>query len=342
MNTHAAPALAPRESQMQAFLSTCGWSFAEAHPLKGDASFRRYLRLTRGAERAMLMDAPPEKEPVAPYLAVARHLQRLGYSAPRILAEDAPHGFLLLEDLGDDLFTPLLAHGAHTEAQLYTAAVDTLVAWHRDAGMRKGAALAIADYDLKEMLREVALFADWFLPEALGPAQAEALRAEFMRLWEAALMRHLPPCEQFVHRDYHADNLLFLPLRAGVAQVGLLDFQDALWGHAAYDLASLLEDARRDVSPDIAAYCLERYIGATGVERREFLQHYALLAAQRNTKIIGIFARLARRDGKPGYLRFLPRVWAQLERDLQHPQFAALQAWLARHMPRQARGALHG
>lgn len=330
---------------MRTFLEANRWADAALSPLKGDASFRRYIRLKRGDASAMLMDAPPEKENVTPYLRVARHLRAHGYSAPDIYGEDAAQGFLLSEDLGDDLFTRLLANpgGGASERVLYDAAVDLLIAWRVDGAMQRSSArqaLALPEYDLKEYLREVSLFADWYLPEALGKEQATALREEYLALWSGLLAKAALPCECFVHRDYHADNLMWLPARSGVARVGLLDFQDALWGHPAYDLISLLEDARRDVPSELMQRAVKRYLAATGLEREAFLAACAMLAAQRNSKIIGIFVRLSRRDGKHGYLSLLPRVWRHLERDLSHPLLAELRAWMDRHVPAAARGAL--
>ncbi len=341
-----------RESAMQAFLAKSGWGDAQLLPLKGDASFRRYIRLQRGADTAMLMDAPPEKENIVPYVRVARRLHGLGFSAPEVLAEDAASGLLICEDLGDDLFTRVLAHGGD-EATFYDAAVDVLAAWHAEPKMRKGAGLPtperstgsaqageLPDYNTKELMREVGLFAEWFLPAALGEAKAAGLHDEYLDIWQRLLERAKLPCEFFVHRDYHADNLLWLPEREGEARVGLLDFQDALWGHAAYDLVSLLEDARRDLKPGTAARCLKRYLAATGEKESNFTPAYALLAAQRNSKIVGIFCRLARRDNKHAYLSFLPRVWAHLEHDLSHPMLAELKSWTDKHVPKSVRGEL--
>jgi aminoglycoside/choline kinase family phosphotransferase len=335
-----------RDAAMHAFLAQTPWADAQLHPLKGDASFRRYTRLARGAETAMLMDAPPPKEDVRPYLAVARHLRARGYSAPDILAEDADQGFLLLEDLGDDLFTGVLAgrrilDKPVSERDLYLRAVDLLAAWRRDPHMaRPRAQLTLPDYSETLLLQEAALLCDWFLPQALGDTRAQALREEYLALWRAILNAHPVTGDLLVHRDYHADNLLWLPRRTAHAGVGLLDFQDAVWGHPAYDLASLLEDARRDVGGDTVHACIERYLAQTHADADAFMTAYAVLAAQRNCKIIGIFVRLAVRDGKHGYLHYLPRVWRHLQYDLEHPALARLRAWVDRQIPEAARGVL--
>lgn len=324
-----------RANDMDAFVKEAGWGDAAQEPLAGDASTRRYTRLREGARTAMLMDAPPADVDTQPFIAIARHLRAQNYGAPEILSCNRERGFVLAEDLGDALFTRALAAG-EDEAALYAAAVDVLIAWQKDAGMQKGGSgLKLADYDEAAYMREVALFADWFLPEALGAERAANLREEYLALWRSAFAQAALPCTLFVHRDYHADNLLW---RGG--KVGVLDFQDALWGHPAYDLASLLEDARRDVSPTLAIAELERYIAQTGVGAAQFKADYALLAAQRNSKIVGIFVRLARRDGKKHYLHYLPRVWAHLERDLgAHPLLADLKAWTERHIPGELRRA---
>ncbi|TCO73413.1 aminoglycoside phosphotransferase family protein [Rhodovulum euryhalinum] len=309
-----------RAGIIAAFLSQAGWCGAERRPLAGDASNRRYERVTRDGRTAVLMDAPAERgEDVGPFLAIARHLSGLGLSAPAILAEDRQAGLLLLEDLGDDLFARVAARDPGQEETLYAAAVDLLADLHR-APPPDG----LGRYDAATMARLACLPFEWYLPGADGDAPkgaVEAFRAEL----ETALTRHAPP-SVLILRDFHAENLIWLPDRRGVARVGLLDFQDALVGHPAYDLVSLLEDARRDVGDDLQARMRARYIAAAGVEPDTFARAYALLGAQRNLRIIGVFARLCLRDGKPGYLRMLPRVWGHLMRDLAHPDLGALRA----------------
>jgi hypothetical protein len=322
------------------FIAQNGWKEADVCPLKSDASFRHYTRLSRGQESAMVMDAPPDKEDVRPYLAITRHLSGSGYSAPHIYAEDIEKGLLLIEDLGDAIYTQMIAHGKAQEAPLYHAAVDVLAAWLHDKNMQKSTSpLSIPDYAHKEYMREVCLLSEWFLPQVLSGEVLAVAQAEYRGIWEEILSAANLASTLFVHRDYHADNLLWLPDRAGVKQVGLLDFQDALWGHPAYDLASLLEDARRDVAPEFAEECLQRYVRAAGVEDKAFRASYALLAAQRNCKIVGIFWRLTQRDGKPHYLNYLPRVWGHVQHDLQAPELARLSAWMERYVPQASRGS---
>lgn len=342
----AVKAIATRDELIREFLDASGWGDAELIPLKGDASFRRYIRVKDAARSAMLMDAPPDKENVRPYLSVARFLLARGVSAPEVFADDAERGFVLLEDLGDDLYTRVLAgnsvfSGSISEAELYYAAVDMLAQWHTEGAFHKSrGAVALPDYDHDMLMREVSLLPDWYLPLALGEAKAEALKDEFNALWQELLQEAALPAETFVHRDYHADNLMWLPGRESHARIGLLDFQDAVWGHAAYDLASLLEDARRDVPHALQQELIERYVRAAKADKDEFGRAYAVLSAQRNSKIVGIFVRLARRDGKQGYLSLLPRVWKNLERDLQHPRLAHVRAWTDKHIPEDKRGAL--
>lgn len=338
------PTAHDRRSRMQHFLGTAGWGDADIRPLAGDASFRRYERVTHGGRQAVLMDAPPEHEDVRPFMQVDAYLLAKGFSAPEILAADEASGFLLLEDLGDDSYTRLLGglQGealADTERELYLAATDVLVALHRQSKERD-ASLEVPPYGLKPLLAETDLFADWFLPAVMPNRNISSLQGEFKAIWEALwqanpLQNHVP-----VLRDYHADNLLWLPGRKGVKRVGLLDFQDALIGHGAYDLVSLLEDARRDVLPDTVDGCLQYYLQETGVNRKEFEAAYALLGAQRNAKIIGIFVRLGVRDGKPHYTKYLPRVWRHFEHDLQHPLLQPMREWLDLHIKPQWRGAI--
>lgn len=324
-----------REGLIRAFLARAGWAGAERRPLAGDASFRRYERLTAAdGRRTVLMDAPPPHEDIRPFLAVAAHLAACGLAAPAVLAADADAGFALLEDLGDGLFTRVLAEGGD-EAALYAAAVDVLAALH--AAPPGG--LALAPYDDALLMAEADLFVDWFLPAATGAPCGDAAREEFHAAWRAVFPKAhaLPPV--LVLRDYHADNLIWLPEREGLKRVGLLDFQDAVFGSPAYDLVSLFEDARRDVAPATVAAMRARYLAARpGIDADAFDAAYAVLGAQRNTKIVGIFTRLWRRDGKPGYLDFLPRVWAHLERDLAHPALGPVRAWFDDHAPPPLRG----
>jgi aminoglycoside/choline kinase family phosphotransferase len=325
-----------RAATIAAFLERAGWGTAHRRVLAGDASFRRYDRLDRGSERAVLMDAPPPQEDVRPFLAVAAILHRLGLSAPRILARDEAAGLLLLEDLGDGTYTRLLAGNAD-ETALYALAVDVLVYLHRrfDA-----AAARLPPYDEARLLFEASLLVDWFLPAVTGGAAAETVRKAYLAAWRAVLPLASGAAPTLVLRDYHIDNLLLLDGRGGVAACGLLDFQDAVIGPASYDLVSLLEDARRDVPANLVAAMLERYLaGFPGIDRAAYLTSYAVLGAQRNAKIIGIFTRLWRRDGKPGYLQHIPRVWRLLVQDLAHPALAPVKAWLDRHVPPELRRA---
>ncbi len=330
-----------RQKQIVDFLSLHGFASAQIHPLAGDASFRRYLRIHKPGKTAMLMDAPPEKENIPSYLAVAEHLCACGYSAPVIIAHDVSLGLMLLEDLGDDLFTSVVKQHPDMERELYRAAIDVLTEWHtKEPSMANPGLLALPVYDHHLLMQEVRLFADWYLPQVVGKEEAIALGAEYVSIWARILKRAALSTDHFVHRDYHADNLMWLPQRQGLRRVGMLDFQDAVYGDTAYDLASLLEDARRDVPDVLVSEMLDRYLAATGKPRDRFLTAYHVLAAQRNSKIVGIFVRLAARDGKYQYLNFLPRVWNHLERDLEHPEMTELKRWLETHIPAGARGAV--
>jgi N-acetylmuramate 1-kinase len=319
-----------RAEQIAAFLAASGWGGVARRPLAGDASFRRYERLAAASRRAVLMDAPPPKEDVRPFITVARLLHGLGLSAPNILAEDVAAGLLLLEDFGDNTYTRLLAAGA-AEEPLYGLAVDLLIALHRRFAP---AASPLPPYDDQRLLTEAALLVDWYLPAITGRSTETSLREEFLALWRALLpvARGVP--DGLVLRDYHVDNLMLLDGRTGIAACGLLDFQDAVIGPRSYDLVSLLEDARRDVPADLADAMLSRYVEAfPELDRDAFGASYAVLGAQRNCKIVGIFTRLCVRDGKPIYLGHIPRVWRLIEQDLQHPALAPVARWLDQHIP---------
>jgi N-acetylmuramate 1-kinase len=300
------------------FLARHGFTGATRRALAGDASARRYERLSGGPQPAILMLCPPQIR-VEPFLCVANWLHRWRMSAPKVIAADAEIGRVLLEDLGDDLFNRVLARGGDERA-LYEAAVDLLVALQSMTPPE-----GLPAYDDAWLLREAALLPEWYAPHA--PAD------DYRAIWQELLPHARVGADGFVYVDYHADNLLWLPEREGHARIGLLDFQDARLGPPAYDLVSLLEDARRDVPPDLAEAMVERYLAARpDLDGRAFRGAYALLGAQRNAKILGLFSRLARRDGKPAYLALLPRVAGHLKRDLEHPLLAPLKAWFAEHV----------
>lgn len=326
--------MADREAVIAAFLAAQGWGAAERAALAGDASFRRYHRLRRGGETALLMDAPPPQEDVRPFVAVDRILRDLGFSAPQILAGDEAAGLLLIEDFGDDTFTRLLAKGAD-ETALYALAVDVLIALHRRF---KSNGAALPPYDDARFLNEAALLVDWYLPAITGRPTPPSLRDAYLELWRGLLprARRAPQC--LVLRDYHVDNLMRIAGREGIAACGLLDFQDAVEGPTSYDLVSLLEDSRRDIAPGLIAAMLERYLAAfPDLDRAAFATSFALLGAQRHCKVIGIFTRLDRRDRKPRYLTHIPRLWRLLERNLERPALAPLEEWLDRNIPRELR-----
>ncbi len=325
-----------RDDVIGSFLARHGWDPGSRRRLAGDASFRRYDRLAADHRRAVLMDAPPPQEDVRPFVHIARHLAGLGYSAPRLLAVDAEAGLLLLEDLGDDTFTRLLATGV-AEASLYGLAIDLLIDLHG----RGAAAIpaGLAPYDDPRLLTEALLLSDWYIPEMIGGRLPEAEREAYAGLWRELfpLARAVP--DSLVLRDFHVDNLMRLEGRPGIAACGVLDFQDAVAGPLTYDLMSLLEDARRDIDPSLVAAMRARYLAAfPRLDAAAFDLSWRVLAAQRHAKVIGIFTRLARRDGKPIYLQHIPRVWRLLEAALDHPQLAGLAAWLDRVLPHGRRG----
>ncbi len=329
--------LVSRSDARAAFLNACGWGEAQVSPLAADASFRSYHRVVGAGRRAVLMDAPPPKEDVRPFRAIDRRLRDLGLSAPAILGEDVDAGFLLLEDFGDGTFTRLLATG-EDEAALYDLAVDALVALH----MTESAGDDLSDYHLPaydeaRYLTEALLLPEWFLPAAGLDLDAGAV-AEYQAVWRRALARLEGQRATLVLRDFHVDNLMRLPGRDGVAACGLLDFQDAVRGPGVYDLMSLLEDARRDISPELVARGKARYLAAfPEIDAAAFDAAWAVLAAQRHAKVIGIFARLAKRDGKPQYLGHIPRVWRLLEAALAHPALKPVAGWFSQHVPAAVR-----
>jgi hypothetical protein len=354
-------ARARRAEERRAFLDASGWGQAIALPMAGDASTRSYERLTLGDRRAVLMNAPPAAESAAcppgaspeerrrlgynamarlagpnlnAFTAIAKALRDAGLSAPGIYAADAALGFAVIEDLGDDLYARAIPAGAD-EAELYASAIDALLALHAAAPAPPDApGYRMLTYDLTAMEAEVTLVPDWYWPHLKGEPASDGLRADYAAAW-AGVLSKLPAPSTLVMRDFHAENVLWLPERAGHQRAGVIDFQDGLFGNPAYDLVSLLEDARRDVSPALAEAMIRRY--AAGARRfsdfdeAAWRRDYAILGAQRNAKILGIFARLIRRDGKPRYADFFPRVEGHFARDLQHPELSGVARFFRRH-----------
>ena len=308
------------------FLAEHGWAGAEISPLAGDASFRRYFRVRHQDRVAVLMDAPPPHEDPRPFVAVAEWLTGIGLSAPDILARDLKRGLLLLSDLGNDRLRETLDAAPAREHELYEVATDVLVHLHRHPPKPD-----LPPHGLEQWLDELMLFPDWYCPAVGLDVDVVAYRAAWHSVLEPVSRDGLGPVT--VLRDYHAENIMLLGGRGGVAHLGLLDFQDALAGHPAYDLCSVLEDARRDVSPAIEREMIDRYIAAAGVDRALFERAYWALAAQRNTRILGVFTRLWKRDNKPHYRAFQPRMWGLLERDLAQPGLESVRAWFDASVP---------
>ena len=317
------PAAAP------AFLARCGWGEATIEPLAGDASFRRYFRVIEGARTAVLMDAPPPHEDPRPFAAVADWLGEVGLTPPPILGRDLDAGLLLLGDFGDARLRETLDAAPDREAELYALATDVLVHLHRHPPMA-----GLRPHGLDQWLGELMLFPDWYCPAIGLSVDVAAYRDAWTRVLAPVATDGLG--QVTVLRDYHAENIMLLAGREGIGQFGLLDFQDALAGHPAYDLASVLEDARRDVAPAIERSMIDRYITATAADDR-FETAYWALAAQRNTRILGVFTRLWKRDDKPHYTEFQPRMWGLLERDLAHPGLAPVRSWFDANVPAEAR-----
>lgn len=308
------------------FLATHGWAGSQVAPVAGDASFRRYFRVesvTRG--KAILMDAPPPHEDPRPFIHMAQYLNTHQFRAPEIFATDLSSGLVLLEDFGDRRMREHLDAHPGDEVAVYRAAIDAIVL------LSKTPAVQAEPYDMATYMREVQLLSEWYMP-AMGISFDTQ---EFDSVWKQALAPLSDYQKVTVLRDYHAENIMLL----NDGQQGIIDFQDALVGHPAYDLVSLLQDARRDVSLKLEGEMLAYYHQAAN-PAADFDAHYALLGAQRNTKIIGIFTRLWKRDGKAHYLSFLPRMWGLLERDLDHPGLAPVKHWFDAHIPAEARNIM--
>ncbi len=343
-----------RTRVIRAFLKDAGWEQATRIPLQGDASSRAYETIVSGERKAILMNAPerPDGPPVRdglpysrlvhlaedvrPFVAIGEGLRKAGFSAPELYAADLKQGILLLEDLGRE---GIVADGSPI-TERYEAAVDLLADLHA-ANLREATALPdgtvyrLPRYDERALLIEAELYLDWYLPEN-GLVPDQAMREEFVELWKAALANLAGSDKTWVLRDYHSPNLIWRGEKHGHARIGLIDFQDALWGPGAYDVGSLLFDARVTVPAELetalfARYCDRRRENTPGFDAERFARDYAILSAQRLSKVTGIFVRLARRDGKPRYLAHLPRIFAYMERALSHPALAELKAWYEAH-----------
>jgi N-acetylmuramate 1-kinase len=306
------------------FLAKLDWADSKVSLLAADASFRRYFRAQHSDGRsAVIMDAPPPHEDPRPFIELAEFLVQSGFRAPAIWGQDLARGLVLLEDFGDVQMRQYLDLHPEEEVSVYKQAIDILV----KLAQKQPAPLAA--YDMDTYLREVKLFTEWFMPTM----ELEVDENAYLDLWRSHLDSVVnPETKVTVLRDYHSENIMILD-NGGQ---GIIDFQDALVGHPAYDLVSLLQDARRDVSPALEAEMLDYYRQEADV-CKNFDLHYALIGAQRNTKIIGIFTRLWKRDGKARYLHVLPRMWGLLERDLAHPGLVTLKAWFDTYVPAEVR-----
>ncbi len=311
------------------FLATTVWDTGVRADLAGDASNRRYERISdpNTGKTVVLMDAPPDKgEDVSAFVNITNHLRDHGLSAPEILAEDTEHGFLLIEDLGDDLYARIIRRDPSLEIPLYQAATDVLVKLH---------AAPVPDLDTMDprmMAELVEIVFTSYRDGVLGP-QDTTLAAQFVDQFEAVLRQTITGDPVLVQRDYHAENLLWLPERDGISRVGLLDYQAARAGHRAYDLVSLLQDARRDVPAAVELRMIERYIASTGVDSLDFRAAYTVLGVQRNLRILGVFARLSQDYGKPQYVDLIPRVWNHMIRGLDHPALAPVADIIRDNLP---------
>jgi len=351
-------AKAERIAAIRRFLGRAGLGEATRRHMQGDASSRAYERLTLKGASYILMNSPRRAdgpivrdgkpysaiahlaEDVTPFIAMAQGLREHGFSAPAILAADRDAGLLAIEDLGQE---QVVAGSPPAPIEpRYEVAVDVLAALHRNRlpdmlPVEPGVEYRLPSYDLEALLIEVELLLDWYLPK-LEARISDAKRDVYLALWRDALLPVVEAQPTWVLRDFHSPNLMWLPQRAGLARIGLLDFQDAVMGSPAYDVASLLQDARVDVPELMEISLLSRYTRArltadSAFDAPAFVRAYATLAAQRASKILGIFARLEKRDGKPQYIRHVPRVWAYLQRSLAHPALAQLGSWYKLHVP---------
>lgn len=353
-----------RDKEITTFLKKKAMGSADRTPVPGDASARRYIRLSQKYTNAVLMDVPMQKlgpvnsddmdlearrasgynalariagiNPVA-FVCVTHALSIRGFSAPKILAADLPKGLILLEDLGDNLYARAIEKKPEAETPLYKAAIDCLAALYRCSFPRdltyQDVSWTVRDYDEAALLAETELCLDWYAKD-LGHNISGAALSNWRDIWRKAFTAFEAHAKGLCLRDYHAENLFWLPEREATSRVGLIDYQDALFVHPSYDLVSIIEDARRDVSPDLHVPLIERFCMKAGLKfNDDFKAAYAVMGAQRNAKILGIFVRLSERDGKPQYRKLIPRVAANFRNNLSHPALSDLKAWFETQVP---------
>ncbi|MDF2368673.1 phosphotransferase [Sneathiella sp.] len=310
-----------RDAALSAFLARNGLEGASRKPLAGDASSRRYERIETDEKSLILMDAPPPED-VARFTMIAKALTERGYSAPEIHAEETAEGFLLLEDLGDDLYARLFEAGV-AEPPLYRLAVDFLVDLDKSPPP-----VFLPEFSDEYVRAQNEMFLDFYVPEKIDAPLETEPREFYGDIWENLFSKMRVGPDVMLLRDFHSENLLYLKNRNGLKSLGLLDFQDALKGPAAYDLVSLLQDARRNVDETLASEMIYHYLDETGVEEAAFRESYAILGAHRALRIMGIFCRLAKVEGKTRYLDMIPRMQRHLAGNLAHPGLVALRNWL--------------
>ncbi len=315
---------------VEAFLADIGWAGARRTALAGDASARRYERLTRDGETAVLMQAPADAS-IKAFIAIGRLLAKLGLSVPDTMAGQAEQGLLLLEDFGDETYTALLDGGAAPEP-LYRLAVETLIHLHRQFDATVTGEQSLPEFDAAHFLELTTLYCDVCLDDLSDDARAEAA-GQFEDAWRRPLELAMSVPRSLLLRDFHAGNLFHLPQRPSIRTCGLIDYQDAGLGPVTYDLVSLLQDARRDIPGDLAEDCVAQYVAAfPNLDADAFGTSLAVMAAQRHVRVIAVFTRLAR-QGKPGYLVHLPRLHRLLRQALAHPALGDVAAWFRSHPP---------
>ena len=309
------------------FLSSNGYDSAYAEPLPNDASFRRYFRLYTDHGSVLLMDAPPDKENIVPFIKISQHLKSIGLRPPNIIVSDVDKGLMIIEDFGDNTFTKLLNAGSDP-APLFQDAIDVLIHLHNH---NLATTIDIPSYNIKTLIEEALLLVDWHWPEVIGVKCSSAIRNAYIYAWQEVFMALPSTANTLVLRDYHIGNLMQLQAGEGVARLGLLDFQDAVIGPKAYDVVSLIEDARRDNSA-LSDELLSRYSRGVGSgERESFKRWFSVLGAHRHAKCIGIFVRLYRRDGKRRYLQYIPHVISMFEKHLQSSDLKPVFNWFQQY-----------
>jgi aminoglycoside/choline kinase family phosphotransferase len=317
-----------RSAQLQRFIDShfSGVKYSMT-PIVGDAGLRDYFRLSTQDSNYIIMDCPPSYTSVKPFIDVAQFLTQNDFSAPQIINYDTENGFLILQDFGKvsvrDYILGLEEQDLQERTNIYHLSINLLVDLQKIAPPSE-----LQNFSNDLMCSELSVFSDYYIPYKKNEKISSAKLEQFIEIWQNILSKQTQTTKSIILRDYHVENMMYLDQEKNIKKLGLLDFQDALVGSPIYDLVSILEDARIDIPRNFALECIQYYAEQKNLDFNKVLNDYHILGAQRNLRILGVFARKYSRDGNDTYLQYIPRVLKYLEYDLSHPILRPLKDWL--------------